>query len=216
MANSIIINHAIAEVKAKSWGVTEQFLDIHSLIYEGEEPMIAHIDRDSEADRAIVYFAVKDEEFFLAVHVQINPGPEVVWVGTEPCHVICFRASSKNLSVAELLKATTLKPTNTYNKGDRRDNRTTHLFSYIEFLPNPEPGNLEDKLRKLLDFLEKDAAGIKKLVELTGSTIQVTSIFHNGNTMLGGLHLNSVLLSRMSALGLTIDFDLYANGNFYK
>jgi hypothetical protein len=103
-----------------------------------------------------------------------------------------------------------------FNRGDIRDNGTTYSFSYIEFIPNTEPGDLEDKLQKLLDFLEKDAAGIKKLAELTSCPIQVTSIFHNGNTMIGGLHLNSILLSRMNALGLAIDFDLYAKGNFYK
>jgi len=38
----------------------------------------------------------------------------------------------------------------------------------------------------------------------------------NGNTMLGGVYLNQPIIQRLTALNLSIDFDLYAEGNFFK
>lgn len=45
---------------------------------------------------------------------------------------------------------------------------------------------------------------------------QVASSFHNGNTMLGGHHLDKDIIKRMAALNLEIDFDLYADGNKFN
>jgi|GEM_PF-5577506 phenylpyruvate tautomerase PptA (4-oxalocrotonate tautomerase family) len=33
-----IIKYAIEEVEKKSWGVTQQFLEIHELLYEDNKP----------------------------------------------------------------------------------------------------------------------------------------------------------------------------------
>jgi hypothetical protein len=70
----------------------------------------------------------------------------------------------------------------------------------------------DDRIRKLLDFLERDIDGVRKLANVGEGQIQVASIFHNGNTMLGGFHLDRELLKRLSSLEVEIDFDLYAKG----
>ena len=49
---------------------------------------------------------------------------------------------------------------------------------------------------------------------MANSRIQVASVFHNRNTMLGGFHLDKHLLRRMNALNLEIDFYFYAEGSF--
>lgn len=46
--------------------------------------------------------------------------------------------------------------------------------------------------------------------------IQVVAIFHNANTMPGGVHLKKEYIRRIAALDLSIDFDLYAEGKFVK
>jgi len=95
-------------------------------------------------------------------------------------------------------------------------NISSWSFSCIQFIPNPEPDGFEDKLNKLLDFLEKDSEGIRKLANIADGQIQVASIFHNGNTMLGGFHPDKQLLRRLNALEVEIDLDLYAEGRFFK
>ena len=73
----------------------------------------------------------------------------------------------------------------------------------------------EDKLTKLLDYLEQDNEGVEKLVNDAGGYIQVYSSFHNGNTMIGGHHLEKDHIKRLSKLNLEIDFDISADGNFF-
>lgn len=59
-----------------------------------------------------------------------------------------------------------LKATDSWNKGDlKRNGKLSYKYSYINFLPNPEPDSFEDKLRKLLDYLEQDKDGIRHLVK---------------------------------------------------
>jgi hypothetical protein len=216
MADLDIIEYAIQEIVTKSWGVTQQFLEIHELVYEDNKPKIAHIDKDDPEGTVIVYFPVKGEKFYFAVYVTTSPAIAVSWVGTEAWHSVYFRATSDSLDYGQLASLTTLKPTYGWNKGEaRRYGNSYYKFSCIQFMPNPEPDEFEDKLRKLLDFLEKDVAGIQRLANVANGQIQVASYFHNGNTMLGGFHLDKQLLVRVNALGVEIDFDLYAKGRSF-
>lgn len=212
-----IYKKAIEEIEAKTFGVTEQFLEIHKIVYENNSPKIARIDT-SKADEAIVYFNVEGEKFFLAVYVDIHPDIEVRWLNTVPYHSVYFRASSETLSLKELEALTKLKSTKGRSKGDKkRTDRAEILWkeSTIMFEPNPETDEFEDKLTKLLDFLEQDKEGIGKLVHHAGGYIQVYSSFHNGNTLIGGHHINRDQIKRMSELNLEIDFDISADGNFF-
>ena len=88
--------------------------------------------------------------------------------------------------------------------------------SAVEFDISPGPGAFDNKLKTLLSFLERDATGIKRLVEEAAGLVSVHTVFHNGNTMLGGFHLDKNDIQRLAALDLEIDFDLYAEGNFFK
>jgi hypothetical protein len=218
MTDTLIIEKAIEEVETKTFGVTEQFLAIHKLVYVDNKPKIARVDTDKE-DEAIVYLEVEDEKFFLAVYVDTKPNIKVRWVNTEPFHSVYFRASSDTLSLKELSELTKLTPTSGRNKGDKKrpDTKSDIVwkFSTIDFEPNPEADEFEDKLTKLLDFLEEDKDGIEKLVTNAGGYIQVYSSFHNGNTLIGGHHIDKNQIKRMSQLNLEIDFDISADGNFF-
>jgi hypothetical protein len=217
MTDFEITKVAIEEIETKAWGTTQQFLQIHELIYEEDSPKILHIDKDESNGTAIVYFPVKDEEFYFAVSVATTPTINVRWVDTEAMHRVYFRATSEDLDFEQLASLTTLKPTGGWKKGERKKyGNSVYKYSSIEFLPNPEPDAFDDKIHKLLDFLERDIDGIRRLANIGGGQIQVASIFHNGNTMLGGYHLDKRLLSRLDALEVEIDFDLYAEGRFFK
>jgi hypothetical protein len=74
-----------------------------------------------------------------------------------------------------------------------------------------------DKIKKLLDILEKDRDGIKRLVDTAFGYIQVNMRFHTGNKMLfGAPNLDKKPIKRLSELNLSIGFDLYAEGEFFK
>lgn len=218
MTALLIIEKAIEEVERKTFGATAQFLAIHSLVYVDGKPRIARVDTDKD-DQAIVYFTVDGQTFFLAVYVDVKPTVSVRWVGTEAYHAVYFRASSESLSLTELARLTKLKSTRGRDKGDKRSTGGTGVLwkrSTIDFEPDPEAGGFEGKLTKLLDYLERDAEGIEKLVTMADGYIQVYSSFHNGNTMIGGHHLERDHIQRMSRLRLEIDFDISASGNFFK
>jgi hypothetical protein len=216
MTDTLIIQKATEELSAKTFGVTEQFLNIHQIVYENGKPKVARVDRESKDGTAIVYFPVKDEKFYLAVYVDTEPEISVRHVNTESYSSVYFTAISEDYSFSELSNMTKLNVTDGHNKGDKRAGNVLWKSSQVIFKPNPEADEFEDKLKKLLDFLEQDKDGVSFLVDKANGYIQVTSSFHNGNTKLGGHTLYKDIVKRMSNLNLAIDFDLYADGNFYK
>jgi hypothetical protein len=217
MTEQEIIEAATQEIDLKSWGVTEQFLKIHSLVFQDGKPIITRIDRDYPDGSAIVYFPVHGEKFHLAITVAANPILSVIGIEAQPYTSVYFQASSDTLDLGQLSALTQLKPTSGWNKGEKRGlGSAFHRVSCIRFEPNPEPDAFEDKMGKLLKYLESDAEGVKRLVVAAEGYIQAAMIFHNGNTMLGGAAIGKETLKRMADLDLAIDFDLYAEGKFYR
>lgn len=220
MTNPIIIEKAIEEIETKTFGVTEQFLAIHKLVYIDNKPKIARIDTDKK-DEAIVYFNVEDEEFYFLIYIDTKPNIKVRWTNTAPYHSVYLRASSETLSLNKLAELTNLSFTRGRNKGDKKRPDTASEIvwkrSTIDFEPNPEADEFEDKLTKLLNYLEQDKDGVEKLISKADyCCINVYSSFHNGNTMIGGHHLEKEHIKRLYKLNLEIDFDISADGNFFK
>ena len=80
-----------------------------------------------------------------------------------------------------------LKAADSWDKGDpKRNGKLKYKYSRINFLPNPEPDSFEDKLRKLLDYLEQDEDGIRHLAKEADGYIQVAMHVHNANGMISG------------------------------
>ncbi len=204
------------EFKDKTLGVTQKYLEIHSPIYADNKLKVDRFDRDRKDKLIIAYLPVLDEKFYFAVYIDTRTN-EVTGVGTEANHRVYFRATSETLSVDNLKAMTHLPPTEFWNKGDlRRSGKSNHTFSNLTFLPNPEPDEFEDKLKKLLRFLEQDKNGIRQLSEKADGYIQVAMDIHNGNGMIGGPNIDTDDIRRMNELGLSINFDLYVGGNSFK
>ena len=218
MTDELFIQKATEEIEAKTWGVTEQFLEVHEIAYADGKPVVARVDKDKSDGIVIVYFRVKGHQFYLAVSLETKPDISIysVWVENDNC--IYFTAYSDSMNFNQLAALTKLQTTGGWNIGDKRRPGGTieRKNSKIAFEPNPEPDNFEDKLKKLLDFLEQDREGVEALVEKADAYIQVAIEFHNGNGMLGGPHLDRKSIRRMNVLNLEINFDLYASGNPYK
>ena len=214
MTNTLIIQKAIEEIEAKTLGATQQFLEVHQVVYLDGKPKVARVDTEKEDGTAIVYFPVVDEKFFVAVYLDTKLKISVRHIDTEPYHSVYFRATSKELSFSELTALTTLTPTDGWNINDKKKYGNSHYkFSALEFEPNPGADEFDDKIKNLLDFLGQDKDGVKILVEKANGYIQVATSFHNGNTMLGGHHLDKEIIKHMASLNLAINFDIYADGN---
>ena len=216
MTNSDITEKALSEIENRHFAVTEQYLEIHELVIEDNKPKIDRIDTESTDGTAIVYLPIKGQKFFLAIYLDTVPNVEVRGVGTEPYNSVRFVASSETLDLKELSDLTTLKYSTGRNKGDKRGQNGAWHYSSISFEPNQEPDEFEDKLKKLLDYLQQDKEGILDLIEQGKGYIQVAIEFHNGNKMLGGPHLDLETIKRLGELNLAIDFDLYVGGNSFK
>ncbi len=217
MTETLIIEKAIGEIYLKEFGATKQLLEIHEVVYENDKPKVLRIDRESNDGSVIVYFPIKGQKFYLALWLDIEPQISVRHVNTEYYNSVCLKVTSNHCSFQGLSAFTKLKATSGWSKGDiRKTEKSVHNSTALYFEPNPEPDEFTDKLKKLLDFLDQDREGVAKLVEKAYAQIQVVTIFHNGNTMLGGHHLDLLTIKRIAAFNLEIDFDLYAEGNFYK
>jgi hypothetical protein len=204
------------ELRQKSLGVTEQYLEIHEIVSEGGELKIVRIDRESEEGSIIAYIPIKDEYFCLAVYID-ERNETIQNIGTESRNQVLLRATSNELTFNELQSMTKLKATRSINKGDLKSNKELkHAFSVLDLEPNPEPDEFEDKLEKLLTFLEQDKEGIHSLVKESNVWVSVTMDFHYGNQLLGKAFISLHIIKRLSALNLAIDFDFAAWGNPFK
>lgn len=216
MTDKQIIKIIDSEIEMKTLALTKQYLEIHDVIYKDGKILIAHFDREAAEDKIIVYLPVKDEEFYFNIYIDIEK-EAVTWFDTAPYIRIYFKALSESMSYSELSSLTKLSLTDGWNIGDLSSNgNQKYTWSEIIILPYPEPDEFENKLDKLLTFLEQDPDGIKNLVEKADGYIQVAMNFHNGNSMLGGPHVDKKSIKRMCELNLAIDFDLYAEGNLFN
>ena len=209
-----IIAIAIREIEEKNLPATEQFLNVHSVLYENGSPVVEYICASKDGTYT-VYFKVKEEQFFLAIVVDMNEKNDVRWTYQEGHNQISFNVDSETYSYDELVKLTKLQPNWGWDKGSHRS-PILKKISRIGFIPTPEPDTLESKLNKLLDYLESDIEGIQQLVTKADAYISSTITVHNGNSHIGGVFLEPQTLQRLSALNVSIDFDFYATGNLYK
>ena len=203
------------EFTEKTLGVTEQYLDIHQPIYKNGQLVIDRIDRES-ADKIIAYLPVDGEYFFFAVYIDIA-SKEIFSIGTESGNIVSLIATSETLSSNDLQSFIKIKASERWDKGDLRPNKKLkYNFSGIGFNPNPEPDEFEDKLKKLLIFLQQDKAGVRDLVANSNTFIRVIMDFHRGNQLLGGAVLNSENIKHIADLNLEVSFEITAWGEPFR
>jgi hypothetical protein len=205
-----------AELTQKTLGVTEQYLEIHEVVYEAGELKVDRIDREDKGGLIIAYLPIKDEYFSLAVYIDGNENT-IQNIGTESRNQVLLRASSNELTIDEMQSTTKLVATRVINKGDFKLNKKSkYAYNVLDLEPNPQPDALEDKLEKLLTFLEQDREGICALGKKSTVWVSVTMDFHYGNQLLGNLLISQDKIKRLADLNLAIEFDLSAWGNPFK
>jgi len=89
MTDEQVKNLIRAELTQKTLGVTEQYLEIHEVVYETGELKIDRIDREDEEGLIIAYLPIKDEYFSLAVLTLISERIIVMcFVGKTICRLV--------------------------------------------------------------------------------------------------------------------------------
>jgi hypothetical protein len=199
------------EFRDKTLGVTGQYLEIHKPVYDSQGLVIERVDREKHGT-TIAYIPVEDERFFFAVYLNAKED-QVLGLHTESLHRVYFMATSQELTSDDLKGMTILSPTETWSKGDlRKTSKMTQKFSALKILLNPEPDEFEDKLEKLLNFLEQDRNGVLRLSNEAKAFVSVVMNIHNENGMIGGPILSSDHIKRLAELKLAISFDMYLEG----
>jgi hypothetical protein len=220
MQKDIYIKKTLEEVQNKVFGVTKSFFEIYSLVEKKGEIQVERIDFDFYPNTAIVYLPVHNEHFFLAFYFKTSKTPILTGVELEGGHRAYFTATSETLSFDELASMTTLKNLTGWNKGDIRKStklnlhKDTYKYSFTRLIFDPFPSRAYDmglKVKLLLNEMEKDTKGIKKLLKAathTGISCSNNMPLNTNN----GFHLDVETTSKLGKLGLSIDFDQYIVG----
>ena len=190
-------------------------MEIHDVVRVDGIPKVACIDMNGENNTAIVYFPVQGKKFYLAIHIEKHDQFSVGGVFFENDNVVYFRASSDMLNLEKLTSMTLLKPTESWKVGDLKFKKSgvLHKDSCVIFEPNPVPDSFENKLNKLLDYLEQDSSGIIALANEANGFIAVDMEIHINNGNIHGPYLNQQSVKRMADLKLSIQFYQWVSGN---
>lgn len=213
-----ITNIITDELLNPTFEMTRQYLKILEVKYEDDKPKITKIDFDKNQNRATAYVEVKNESFYLEFVFDTTDTIYLIGLDSLPFVEISFMPTSEKLTTDELLKITSIKPTNIITKGDFFSNgKFEYTYNGLEFETFSEPGRIERKLNYLLDILETDIEGIKDLSRQTSTKdIFVTIVYHIGNGNFTGLFIDSEIINRLSKLGLELTFDIYATAKKFE
>lgn len=115
MTDDQVKNLIRVELTQRTLGVTDQYLEIHEVVYEAGELKIDRIDREDEGGLVIACLPIKDEYFSLAVYIDANENT-IQSIGTESRNQVLFRATSNELTIEEMQSMTKLVATRVINK----------------------------------------------------------------------------------------------------
>ena len=192
--------------------MTKEYLEEFKVDYKNGLPRIESIDFDKESERATAYVKIKNEAFYFTFYFDISTNQiEISFVDTTPLFVVSFSVTSEKYTPTDLLSLTTIKPTEIIKKGEKFNRHTKNNYSGLSFDSYKKPGLLIDKINYLLDILEIDKKGVKKLIKLTKcNSIWLTIVYYNGYGTFSDLSIPKKVIKRLSSLGLELIFDIYA------
>jgi hypothetical protein len=157
------------------------------------------------------YYRIKDGNYFYGIGINIDK-KEVARVFMRNATYCYLKAYSDNMTIEEMAKITNLKYSAGATKGEsRKVGSKPYPCSWIEFQFIKETSyELEESLNILLDELEKDKDGIKKLVEKTDSCINICKYqYVSANA---GINIDKKTIKRLNELNLEINIDMYCEG----
>ncbi len=205
---------AIQEVVQPTFGVTEQLLAVHTIPTGQGQPCIADVEmRDGEAR---VYFSLDNEAYYLLIYLDLVPDVQVRCVEISAATSVRLVVRSETHPLALLLSLITFHPTTQWDKGQPRvicGRQLSSLNSNSGFyyqVSGKKTGEVEAKLRQLVDNLIPRKVELQRLVEIAEVDISVG--YHGYAFWMGGIHLENAAMQALAELPVSLDMDLYANG----
>jgi hypothetical protein len=116
------------------------------------------------------------------------------------------------MTLDEMAKISKLKIFDGISKGEKnKSGKRTYSYSRVEYKFIKETSyELEESLNMLLDELENDKKGIKKLVKETDALIEI--IKYQYVSANAGITIDRETIKRLEKLNLEIDIDMYISG----
>ncbi len=216
MENQEFIEKARAEILNPTFEITKQYLEVMEVELENGLPKVERINLDLSENIVAVYFPIKNERFFLEIHLTKKPKIEIDFSWVQSGHQVYLTAVSEELSFEELSADIEFGPLEGWSKEQLRPvGGKPYSFSRISYEPiKSEAYGLEEKLSLLLTELEKHTESVQKLTKRAEAYISVCRnqcICANA-----GIHFDIETIHRMSALNLEIDIDTYIVGEPLK
>ena len=202
---------AVCEIEEKSFAVTQQYLEVNSILKVNGEYAIERI-HDVPPEDIVVYFRITGERYFFGVRVD-RKKIEVTQVFIENGNNCYLRVSSKNHSLKELADYTQLTYTSGYSKGDAGNFGTARYENtLLRFeLLDSECYSTEVALKLLLDKLEPHKTELAELSKKSFVRICIQKHQYVSGDL--GLYLDVAMLKRLADLNLDLDIDPYICGN---
>ena len=115
------IKKAIEEILDPKFETTKQYLEVCEVKIEDGLPKIARVSEDYYEDKVAVYVEVKNERYFIEIHLTKEPEIAVDFVWTESGNRVYLTATSKRLTFKELSSfIRKFEPLIGWSKGDLR------------------------------------------------------------------------------------------------
>ncbi|QQO07706.1 DUF4279 domain-containing protein [Breznakiella homolactica] len=219
---------ADAELKNPQWGLSKQFLEVNTIKTINDEYIYERYKIDNKEFRyaeagkpAIIenhyeiafYYMLQNQETFFCVGVDINTKniTRVFMVNASYCYL---KAYSDDMTLMEMANLTKTKYSDGASKGEKTK-RGFSPVSWIEYrFTNEKSYELEESLEMLLDELEQDKDGIKKLAEKTDANINICKYqYISGNA---GISFTKEAINRLNELNLEVFIDMYIVGERMK
>jgi hypothetical protein len=200
------------ELTDPSWEYTKSFLKVNSIGKSNNEFIY---DRYFINEHEIgFYFPVENEKYYFLIAIDICKKDviSVSAINGSRCHLT---ATSEHLSLKELSEITKLRYSSGWSIGDRRENGSIYNFSRINFeYYKKRSYELEEIIPLVLDELEKDVEGVRRLTEKAFTSLSICKYqYISGST---GMVIDEKMIERLNNLKLCLDIDMYIVGNEFK
>ncbi|MDJ0536101.1 MAG: hypothetical protein QNJ70_27040 [Xenococcaceae cyanobacterium MO_207.B15] len=97
------------ELKHPTLGVTEQILEVHQIIYESNQPVIARIDDKREKEAFYIYLRLKEQPYYFVIIIRTENNQLAVSASyIEPEVRVYLSVKSKQLTAQEITNELTL------------------------------------------------------------------------------------------------------------
>ncbi|WP_146382316.1 hypothetical protein [Mucilaginibacter pallidiroseus] len=195
---------------------TEQYLDIHQPIYDGNQIKIERIDREKVNKEGVIiaYVPIQGEYFAFALYINVSSN-DITGIITESRNSVFLKATSTTLTAKQIFEDLDIVGYTTHWHFEDNINDGAKL-SYVVFEPNPEPDEFEDKILKLLLILKSHQEKLLGLSYAVTYYLHVVMDFHGRNQMLGSIILSEQCITLLNNLNLKIQFDITSWGNTFK